>query len=141
MSRRRLFLIVALATLIALAVCLFVFAPRTEKSIRAAFDKIVLGMTQAEVRSLLGGPPQLTSVEKGLVRNSETFITNSDPAAQARDGHRDYTFCEWTVSHWQSASYVAVVFDGDSVVCRYLTVAPPGFWDNLRRYLSRLLGR
>jgi hypothetical protein len=95
-------------------------------------------MTGADVSAILGGLPQSRSVVKGRVQGPESFITNSDPGVQTRDGHRDYEFCEWVISHWGGTSYVAVVVDGDKVVCRYLTVGPPSFWDKLRMHVGQL---
>lgn len=95
-------------------------------------------MTEAEVRALFGGPPQYRNTVKGLVRDPESFITNSDLATQTQEGHRDYQFCEWIVPHWGGTSYVSVVFDGDVVACRCMTVAPPRAWDRIRMRLERL---
>jgi hypothetical protein len=138
MTKHRLF-IVGLVLLAITAAGLILCVPRSESTTRAAFDRIVPGMTEPEVQALLGRPPQSRTVVRGLVKDPERFVTNSDPGVQARDGHRDYMFCEWVVPHWDGTSYVAVVFDGDEVVCRYLTVAPPGLWDRVRMRLERLL--
>jgi hypothetical protein len=135
---RRVGLAVGLTTALAAAAVLVVRAPKSETATRAVFGRITLGMTEAEVRTLLGGPPQSRAATKGLVRGPDSFITNSDPAIQARHSHRDYMFCEWVVPHWRGTSYVAVVFDGDVVVCRYLEVAPPSGWDRVRIAVSRL---
>jgi hypothetical protein len=138
MTRRRIFLAVLAACLaiVLAAVALVLRGSKSEAATRAAFSKITLGMTEPEVAALLGGPPDSRAVTKGAVKGPESFITNSDPAIQAREGHRDYTFCEWVVPHWHGTSYVAVVFDGDVVACRYMEVAPPGLWDRVRMRLE-----
>jgi hypothetical protein len=72
------------AVLAATAAILISFSPKSETAARAAFGRIAVGMTEAEVRLLFGGPPQYRNTVKGLVRDPESFITNSDLATQTQ---------------------------------------------------------
>jgi hypothetical protein len=136
MKPRRLVVFVAALVAIAAGVVGLILshAPRSEAATRAAFGRITLGMTEAEVRALLGGSPQSRAVTKGAVLGPDNF--SNSPVIHARQRFRNYTFCECVVPHWQGTSYMAVVFDGDAVACRYLTVASPSAWDRVRAALE-----
>jgi hypothetical protein len=69
-------LLCSLAGLLALSAALFVAFHRSEPVTTASFDKITLGMSEAELQSLLG-QPKYDSVEPGLVNGPESYINNS----------------------------------------------------------------
>ncbi len=101
---------------------------------KANFDKIQIGMSQEELRRLLG-PPEFDKVEVGLVKDPNTYsITLSTPPEELRrQGHKDYRWQQWTSSE---ISIVVVSDMEGQVVCRY--PGPGQEWD-WREFLRSLV--
>jgi hypothetical protein len=102
----------------------------------ANFSKSQIGMSQAELRGLLGDP-EFDSVLFGLVEGPKTFITKfdfSNEQEQLRQrGFQDYRFQQWTSSE---ISIVVVSDQEGQVVCRYSSEGRPWEW---RRFLRRFI--
>jgi hypothetical protein len=103
---------------------------------RANFRKIQVGMSQAELRSLLG-PPEYQTVESGLVDGPEVYVTNQNQSDEER---RQRGFREYLRQQWTSAE-IEIVSISDSegtVVCRYSGEGRRLDWIAfLRSWLSR----
>ena len=100
----------------------------------ANFDKIQIGMSQAELRELLG-TPEFDFVELGLVEESEGYVTNKNfNEEQLRQrGFRDYRHQQWT----STEITISVISDQEGeVVWRYRGQGQPGNWDAFLRSLK-----
>jgi hypothetical protein len=84
---------------------------------RANFDRIRVGMSQAELYGLLGAP-QYQTVESGLVEGPETYATNRDQSDEERRrrGFREYRRQQWTSSE---VTIIVISEPQGRVVCRY----------------------
>jgi hypothetical protein len=131
----RSYLWVALLAAAAVATMFFLW-PRRAVTL-ANFQRIQLGMSQADLCSLLG-QPEYDTVELGLVRGPETYSLNfhESEKERLRRGFRDYRRQQWT----SSEIMIIVISDPDgSVVCRYSGDGQrPGWLDVLIR-ISRSL--
>jgi hypothetical protein len=105
---------VAAAALVILA-ALPIFAPR-ERVTRANFARIETGMTEAELRRLLGGRPDYCAEEMGRVVDAGNFVINGGPSAASREGYRVYRRLQWS----SPETTICVVLDATGrVACRY----------------------
>jgi hypothetical protein len=101
----------------------------------ADFSRIEPGMSRAEVERILG-PPGVSLTMNGRVEDPSTFVTNADPEVQRRLRHRDYQYAGWERIGLLEARAASVIFDGDRVICRYISTSrPDGYW---QRILQRL---
>jgi hypothetical protein len=122
----------------ALLSALAVAWPR-ERVTAGNFDKVRLGMSQAELYRLLG-PPMYQTTELGLVRGPEDYTVGLQTAREQLLGGR---FQEYFREHWHSSEIAITVIslpDG-VVVCRYKGegVAAQTWLEVCRSWLSRLL--
>jgi hypothetical protein len=116
---------------------LFVAWPKNPIT-RANVARLQIGISQAELRHLLGEPDSQI-VESGLVDGPEHYITNRDLSddERRRRGFREYRREEWTSAEVD----VVVISDTEGrVVCKYSGPGQPTDWfARLRFWLSRLL--
>jgi hypothetical protein len=101
---------------------------------RANFQRIRVGMSQADLRDLLG-QPEYDTVELGLVKGSETYSLNFTESEEKRRerGFRNYRRQQW------SSSEITIIAISDlegSVVCRYAGGGQRRSWLDLLRGLS-----
>ena len=125
--------VLAVALAIIVAAVLFTLWPKQRIS-SANFDKIEIGMPQAELRELLGAP-EFDSVVFGLVEGPKTFSTNfhfSNEQLRQR-GFRDYGYQQWNSS---DITIVVISDQQGEVVCRYNLEGQPWDWPAfLRRFI------
>jgi hypothetical protein len=104
----------------------------------ANYDRIQVGMTQAELYDLLG-PPESQTVELALAEWPETFVVNfsQSEAERRRRGFRDCRREQWVSSYME----IIVVSDLEGrVVCRYTGPGRKPYWLLiLRSWLRRWL--
>jgi hypothetical protein len=124
-----------LATAVAAVAVVFVSWPRGAVT-RANFQRIQVGMSQADLSGLLG-PPDYDTVELGLVQGPETYTVSfgeSDDERHRR-GFRNYRRQQWTSSE---VEIVVISDSAGSVVCRYRSEGQSSSWlDFLRSWISR----
>jgi hypothetical protein len=134
--RRRIVLLTLAA--VALSACVSVFFGRRSIS-QENLDRIVPGMSPSEVQAIFGEPATFVGVRKGLVLDSQTFVTEYDVQVQRNQGHSDYEVRVWTVEGWNYSSSAVVVFDKGQVVSRrFHGHVIPGRWDRIKARLSSL---
>ena len=118
-TTRRLLLAVAI-----LGLTFGVIASLRDRVTLANFDRIQLGMTEAQVRQLFGRGPDLQTPQIGEVMDPFTYSgVDVDMAAEGlhSKGFRDYLWRQWTGPEFS----MIVIFDqAGRVVCRYNS-APP----------------
>jgi hypothetical protein len=122
---------------LAVASVVLSFVPWSSNPVsRANFGRIQLGMSQAEVHSLLG-KPGIQTVQLGLVTGPDRYVTNfSQSVEECRQrGFRDYQWQQWISTELS----IVVVFDLESrVVCRYAGPGEKPYWiEVLQSWLSR----
>jgi hypothetical protein len=100
----------------------------------ANFEKIEIGMSQAELYGLLGAP-EIDFVELGQVQGPDKYsINHYFSKDQLRGmGYQDYRRQEWTSSE---ISIVVVSDSQGQVVCRYSSEGRPWNW---RMFLRRFI--
>jgi hypothetical protein len=103
-----------------------------ERVTRANFEKILIGMSQADVHRLLG-PPDFQAVELGIFRGPDYELNSLfGPDKLRRMGYREYTRL-----YWRSQQIgINVILDNDGIVVfRYsLDEKGPESWTDLVRY-------
>lgn len=106
----------------------FVLWPR-ERVTLANFQKIDLGMSQADVTALLG-TPGIQVAELGFITDEKTYSVNFslDKDDLRRKGHRDYLFQQWD----SREIVIVVISDQDGhVVCKYSNDGRKWSWREL----------
>ena len=134
---RRLTIALTSTAIIAVIVALTFWLVAPDPVSQSAYDRIRLGMTQAELRSLLTRSPDYESRELGLVRGPENYTVNmaASPATLRSRGFRDYRR-----QQWQSAEITITVISDPAghVVCRYKGGGQPRHWlDHARLWIAR----
>jgi hypothetical protein len=121
-----------LAFAIVLAALVFALWPK-QRITKANFDKIQAGMSQEELRQLLG-TPYFDNVQLGLVIDPQTFAPPSGPPGELRrKGYKEYRWQNWASSEIS----IGVVSDSEGqVVCRY---SQPGQEWDWREFLRSLI--
>jgi hypothetical protein len=124
-----------LATAVAAVAVVFVSWPR-ETVTRANFQRIQVGMSQAELWALFGRP-EYDTVELGLVPGPETFTVNFDQSDDERHrrGFRNYRRQQWTS---REITIVVISEPDGGVVCRY---SCEGQWRGWREFLRSWVSR
>lgn len=129
-------LVSAVAVLVLVVLVFYFFWPR-EQVTQANFQRIELGMSQAELIALLGAPDS-HAVELGFVTDSKTYAINfASNQQQLRErGFRNYQREQWISSEIS----IVVILDLDGVVvCKYSADGQKWSWFAfLRSRVSRL---
>jgi hypothetical protein len=129
------------ATAVAVAVVLLLW-PRGAAT-QANFERIQVGMSQADLRGLLGRP-EYDFVELGLVQGPEIYALDFGRTA---DQLRQRGFRAYRRQHWRSLDMTFTVISDPAggVVCRYSRYGgkgtSPGWLEYLRSWVSRVSRR
>src|SRR5260370_38682790 len=105
------------ACAVAIAALALALWPR-QRITQANFDRIQVGMFQAELLELLG-PPEFDKLELGLVLDSDNYAVNHFYPEEhlRRQGYQEYRWQQWT------SSEICIVVVSDlqegQAVCRY----------------------
>ena len=126
------------ASVLLAAVLLFALWPGQPVT-KQNFERITIGMPQADLHALLGIPEYETR-ESGLVGGPETYMVNHTLSEDERHrrGFRDYKRQQWSS---QGLSIVVILDADQRVVCRYVWPGQQGLFELIRGWLAKLLPR
>jgi hypothetical protein len=134
--RTRFHAYVALVFLACLLITGIVILLPRERVTRANFERIEIGMSVADVQTLLGRRPEVQAVDSGRVLGPSSYSVDLGPKRLHRDGYQNYTRQQWSSPELT----INVISDANGrIVCRYSHEGQrrPSVFDIVRFWLFR----